>query len=359
MRFLTLVLLATAAASAEPETWRPAEHPAEIVNRVHGVTRPARSLELASEVAGRVVELPLAEGAVVPDAGDGWSPALRIDDGLVAAERAAAVAAVAEAEAAVATARGELAIARREADHLAAELTRTETLVADERLSRRELDRARFEAERAQLTVEAGAARLAAAAAAVDSAAAGLAQVDERRARHTVHAPAGWVVAERLVEPGAVVQPGSPLLRLHDVSTLEIALRLDEAEIAALGAGASVTLRFPAFDTSAEARLTRIDLGFDPASRKRLVLLRLAGEDAPVASGGLVAVVELRVPLAVGAVLVPSGFLVRGRERSYVELADGSRRAVVPLREHDGMVVLAADALEPDTVLHRPTGAPR
>lgn len=354
---LFLLAVAGFGFAAEAETWRPAAHPAVLEHEVPGVTRPLRSLDLAAEIGGRVQAMPLAEGAVVGDEDDGWGLALTIDPRLAELARDAATAALREAEAGLVTAQAQRDLAAREAAYQATELARIERLIADGRLSQRDLDAASFQADRAQLAVDSAAASAGAAEAAIATARARLAEAEERVARHRILAPAGWVVAERLVEPGAVVQPGTPLLRLHDVTTLEIALRLSEDEIAALGQG--VTLRFPAFDTEVEATVARIDVGYDQTSRKRLALLHVPGDAAPVASGGLVVTARLRVPVGADSVLVPDRFLIRGRQRSYVELVDGTRVAVVPLREDDGMLVLAGDALGADAELRLPRDAVR
>ncbi|MDA3961482.1 MAG: HlyD family efflux transporter periplasmic adaptor subunit [Planctomycetota bacterium] len=335
----------TLALPAEDQTWQPDQHPAVIEQQLHGVTRPVRMLDLAAEVSARLSAISVAQGHIIKDD----EPLLHFDQTLsqIAVDRAQA--AIAEAEARRATAAAEHKLAAREADYQLAEQARIDALIADGRLSQREQDASRFTAESAALRRDLAAAGLASAEASVVSAQVALREAQEHLARHYVSAPQGWVVSTHLLEPGTMVAAGTPVVRLHDVSELNIELRLSEEEIRALGTAPE--LHFADFDTTATASVQRIAVDFDPTSRKRLVVLRIPGDAAPIASGGLFVTLRLMVPLSGGGVLVPKNFILRGRDRIFVERDDGTRIAVVPITERGDYVVLTSSALPAGTIL--------
>ena len=199
-------------------------------------------VDVGSTVVGRVAQVAVREGAAV-----------RQDELLLQLETQELDSALAQARAAAQQARARVAglrstgrataqaqLAQAEASLRAAqqELQRTRQLVAQGFLSAARLDevrkavdvaQAQQDGARAQLTAlgERGAelaqaeAQLAQAEAAV-----GVAQV--RRAQAAVRAPADARVLLRQVEPGQIVQPGTPLLRLALAGPTLIEAQVDE-----------------------------------------------------------------------------------------------------------------------------------
>jgi hypothetical protein len=106
-------------------------------------------------------------------------------------------------------------------------------------------------------------------------------------------------------------------------------------------------VRFPA-GAAATAAVRRIDVTYDPASRKRLVELVLPGDAAPEASGGLQAELVLAVPDPAGGLAVPAECVQWRIEQPWVRLADGGERPVQVLRRAGGRVVLAPRTLPAD-----------
>lgn len=360
--------------------------PATIPRHIAAWTIPLRTLELSPEVTGRIASITVEAGSRIPD---GPAPVVVLDPELAdlavrqaaaAVEQARALAeqqrqAVIAAEATVQarTADGQ----RRNAERLQAErdLTRAETLSAEHRLSDQERDRATLAVAQAARAEQSAAADLAAAIAAKAQAAAAAvavaAQVSEaeirlataqaQRARHELRAPAGWVVVERMLEPGAMVSAGSPVLRLADVNALLLQLRLDEAEIAVLRANAAAGTLMVRFANAAPVAATvrRIDVRYDVASRKRLVELVIPGTAAPEPSGGLACEVDLAVPDPVGGLAVPAALVQWRIEQPWVHLADGGETPVLVLRRAEDTVVIAPGSLPPGaTLLPFPASAP-
>jgi len=75
------------------------------------------------------------------------------------------------------------------------------------------------------------------------------AEEDATRARledHTISAPFGGSVAERLVQVGEAVNLNQPVVRLVDTSRLRVVFYVNERDVASFPAGAKVHLRLPA-----------------------------------------------------------------------------------------------------------------
>ncbi len=143
-------------------------------------------------------------------------------------------------------ARGQLGVAEANRDKAAAELIGVE---ADYRRSMELYGQSLLsEQEQQQVTSRYATARaaLAASEAQVRQSAAREAQLAEALANTRVRAPFDAVVADRYLDRGALVQPGTPVLRLVEEAPLMVQFRVPERDLAAVRAGA-------AFDVSTEA----------------------------------------------------------------------------------------------------------
>ena len=143
-------------------------------------------------------------------------------------------------------ARGQLGVAEANRDKAAAELVGVEAnyqrameLYEQSLLS---------EQEQQQETSQYATARanLAASEAQVRQSAAREAQLAEAFANTRIRAPFNAVVADRYLDRGALVQPGTPVLRLVEEAPLMVQFRVPERDLASVRAGA-------AFDVSTEA----------------------------------------------------------------------------------------------------------
>lgn len=352
---VTLVLTTPSPLAAEtgPEatTWRPLDHPASVVRTLIGYTRPAADLMISAEYQARLLELPLAEGSVVPANG----AVIQLDDRLAIIAEQTAAADLTSAEATVAAAAAVVDVRQREAAYQAAEHARIARLVQLGRVTDVEGEAARLQDDLAQLAVATATADLAAAQARTGVASAALALATEQRQRHRVAVPGGWTVLARLAEPGALVGPMTPILHLVDTRELRIVLHLDERELAALRAAAAadqLTLWFPHHDQpAAVAAVASVAADFNPQTRKRQVELAIAGAAAPEASGGLEVHCELRIPDPSGAVLIPHAYVTERWEQYFVTTTTGDELAVVPLRRDQAMLAVSADSFTATTEL--------
>lgn len=84
------------------------------------------------------------------------------------------------------------------------------------------------------------------------------AQLDDRIARARVHAPTRGTVLRRFVEPGELVQAGTPLLSMAALDTLTLRAYVSEAQLTALKVGATVRVQVDDRDGALVARDGRV-----------------------------------------------------------------------------------------------------
>ncbi|MFN8548132.1 MAG: efflux RND transporter periplasmic adaptor subunit [Candidatus Eisenbacteria bacterium] len=198
--------------SAGPD--RAAMQPLEAGQRVRAegriVTYPGAEVVLSAEARGRIVTLDLDEKSVV-----------RAGQTVLELDSSEQEAALREARAAIAEA--EVAVAYEEKDFV-----RKEQLWHDKVVSDDVLDQVRRERDGAV-------ARRAAAEAT-------LARLASTRAKCRVISPIDGVVLERVVDPGEMVQPGDPLLRIADLSRLRVEAEVDEYDAHRVQVGSTVEI---------------------------------------------------------------------------------------------------------------------
>lgn len=146
----------------------------------------------------------------------------------------------------------------------------------------------------------------------------------------TITAPFGGVITEKLVERGAIVGAGTPLVHLVDDSSLKLIVGVPDADARRyrLGDAATVLLENGA---TAQARISRVSPSVDAASRKVLIELMI-----PNASHALVAGTYARAlfeTARAAQVAIPRQALYTQYGTSYVFVAeDGvAHRRVVEL----------------------------
>ena len=191
--------------------------------RLTGTVEAFRDVTVSAEESGTVVEIFRDKGARVAT-GDSI---LRIDDRLLRAQ-------VDEARAREALARETWERRKRlwEEDRVGSELAYLE---------------ARYTAEQA---------------------AAGLATLERRLERTVVTAPIEGILEDRIVELGALVNPGTPVARIVDLNPIKVVGGVPERYAADVGRGASVRVTFDVLeDESWEGRVGFVGSAVDPRSR--------------------------------------------------------------------------------------------
>lgn len=234
-------------AEATVETGRVERKNLTAVVDCSGTIQPKRKVDVSANAMGTIVNLAVAEGQLVKQ-GD---LLLEIDP----SEYAAAVAAL---EATIQTARADLRLAEASLDKAEQDRKRAEELFAQDLASEEVVVAARTTARVEQARVEAARHR-------IDQY-----QANLRKARHdltkvTITAPMTGVVTRLNVEEGenaimgTLNNPGTVLLVISDLGTMEAWVEVDETEVVnvALGQPAEITIdAFP--DSTFGGRVTEI-----------------------------------------------------------------------------------------------------
>jgi RND family efflux transporter MFP subunit len=123
-----------------------------------------------------------------------------------------------------------------------------------------------------------------------------LKRATDQLARVQIRAPFDGLVLEELAEPGSVLAAGESLLRIGDLSTVEVSAFVSELDLQRLSVGSEVKVSFEALpDREWKGILTQISPEIDPESRKASVTITVPNEDGIVTSG-MLAQVELAPP---------------------------------------------------------------
>lgn len=257
-----------------------------------GEARPVRDAGLSAEGVGRV-EWIAEEGA-------------RLRAGEVVARLSADRSGAASEAAEARRAQAEAELAQRLRD-----LERAERLLAAGVASRQEAEAARTAAEAAE-----------AAAAAARAAAREAASADADR---TVRAPFDGVLLEKRVERGEVVAPGAPVARFGDISVLEVAAFVGEADAVRIREDARAVVRFDARPDEAHAgSVHRIDRALAPGARTAEAVVRLANPDGRLPAG-LLARVRITAERHAEALSIPLEALRTGPDGDAVWTAEAGR----------------------------------
>ena len=305
-----------------------------------GTTRPHRSVSVGAKVAGRVSEMLVEDGALVA----AQAPLLRLDRADVTIEIAVAEAELllreqelaelengsrkedlAAARAMVKRREGEKRYAdwraKRSADLVAKGTIPEEDLYRDER-NAAVADASLAEAEAALQRLETGARpeHIAQARARVAMQEAALARIRLRSQDHEVRAPMKGTIARRLVETGAWVRLGEPLVELVELDPLEIEVPVPEDAADTLRRGGQAELTLPSKPGVLSGRIVAILPLADPRARTvpvRISLPNPAKADGPALGGGR----SIRVRFLVEgpeSLLVPKDALVLGAGKTIV-----------------------------------------
>ena len=209
----------------------------EAIVTASGNIRARRTVDISSDVSGRIVELNVDEGDDVQEG----QVLLRIDQTQFQAAVAQWRAGLSQREAQAAQQNASLIQATREYDRMQGLWTRDSTLV-----SRQQVDDAGTQAEVAQ-------ALFTAAEHGVDQARATLAEAEDRLSKTIIRAPISGRVTRLNIELGetAIVgtmnNPGSLLLTVSDLSVIEAVMQVDETDVPEISIGDSAALELDAF----------------------------------------------------------------------------------------------------------------
>jgi len=275
---------------------RPSRRRVEIA----GVLEPVRSVSLASEVPGRVIEVAVEEHSHVA----AGALLVRLDPALP--------------EAAVAQARASLLRAEATARLARADLRRQRGLADKGVSSAAELDRAESD-ERAK-------------AAQVAEARAALVDAETRLAKTRITAPFAGVVSSFDLEPGAYLQPGSPVAELADLTEIEVEVGVGDSQILGLRGGDPVQVVVNVLPGERfQGRIHELGRVADAQTRKYPVPVRVPNADERLLPG-MLGTVRFELGDEAPALRIPRGALQREFELEHLfvlepEGDDGLARA--------------------------------
>jgi len=184
----------------------------------------ADAADLAPRVSGRVLEVLVRIGDRVAQG----QVLARLDDETLVHEAAEARAQLEVADATLERARTDAALAARE-------LARLEPLVDRELVSAQEIDAARAKSEGLEADVVVAEARRSEARARV-------ARLEQSVRDARLVSPWDGVVAERYLDPGAMVSAGTPIVRVVEDGPLRVRFRIPEQDLARVEVGSALSL---------------------------------------------------------------------------------------------------------------------
>lgn len=158
--------------------------------------------------------------------------------------------------------------------------------------------------EMARAGYETGSRRIAESEAGVEAARAQSQAASAERGYADVTATLDGVVTERLVSPGTLVQPGTPILRVAQINPIRLQANVAEADLAGLQAGSKVRVR-DARGKTVDGRLTAIRPAVDSGSRQGMVEAVIPNPDHRFLPGAYVAM-EILTDRSEKSLLVPS-----------------------------------------------------
>jgi membrane fusion protein (multidrug efflux system) len=273
--------------------------------RAIGSLQSDESVQITSEIAGRIAEVSFTEGGTV----DGGDILVKLDDALVQAE-------VADAQA-----RYDLADANNKR---AKQLSRTGNVTEkaiDEATANFEIARAALELQRVRLS------------------------------KHTIKASFPGRVGLRKVSPGGFVQVGTPIVNLEKIDVLKVDFKLPELFLPSVNVGQTVDVAVDAIPARAFAgEIYAIDPLVDVNGRALQLRARLQNPDF-VLRPGLFARVVVKGKQTREVVLVPESAIVPRGGETYVFRIDNGRAVEVKVKLGDrrGAEVEILEGIAPNT----------
>ncbi len=168
----------------------------------------------------------------------------------------------------------------------------------------------------------------------------------ERQHRHQPHAPQGWIVSERLVEPGEQVKVGDPLFNVQDFSRLLVPLALSHPQLTALQQQQQATLN----GQNVHYQVYSVSPAFDERTRKIQVELEVLDYSDQYREGLL-----FKVPLTLPqlGLMVPHSTVSNRYDRPQVQRADNQELITIQIldRQGDWIKIVPNDKLEDGTRL--------
>lgn len=150
-------------------------------------------------------------------------------------------------------------------------------------------------------------------------------------AQTAMYAPFGGVITARLVDPGAMAGPATPVLRLSKIDTVWINVNVPDEELAFVHAGTPV--RFTSSSLGARVFTGRIDAVNAVPTQGTLSYLARIREPNPgdVLRGGMLVSVTIQTARHDGAVVVPRAAVAQTERGTSVYVVHDGKAHLVPV----------------------------
>jgi multidrug efflux pump subunit AcrA (membrane-fusion protein) len=307
-----------------------------------GYTRSRTKQTLAAEVTGKVLKVNYDVGQVVGD-----KPFLEIDPTFIDFQ-------IDQARLTLQKLKVAKNRTQSQKDYLQTEFARIDRLRQGKVTTRAKWDASAEDLKQAELSLQTNDLE-------IKSLALRLKELEERRSRHALMAPKGWIVVQRKVEPGEIIASGVPLGQVADFTQLVVPLFVSSQQLTAikkqdqshvpmkekLSELLSTDLdsdRNPLYITvegkPARGRLKWVNPDFDERSRKLAIEVAVVGFKGDV-RGGLLTEITIDVPS--DGLMVPKAAVSRRYDNPNVILKkDGKTVPVTILDENQGYFIIAA-----------------
>jgi len=275
---------------------------AKITITLTGFTRPQTFLDLTPEVTGRCIEIRADVGDPVPDD----TVFARIDSTFIALKLQANALARARTEKSLAFEKKQVDRYRKLVTTKASAQTRLEELELQYEQTLLSLQELETEQE----------------------------QLRETLARHTLHAPAGWLVIERRIEPGEWVRAGQPVAGVGDYQNLVVPVVLRPEELHYLQSADTFSLSIVDNDIQGTGTLRRIAPNFDPVTRKTKADIALSDatlKKIPDKRGGLRVEIPVLLKDPMHAFLLPAEAVEERYDENWLTRENGETFRVIVL----------------------------
>lgn len=163
-------------------------------------------------------------------------------------------------------------------------------------------------------------------------------ELQERKNRHKVFAPEGWIVTQKIVENNEIINFNTPLAKVADYRNLVIPLAVSAEEYE------SIKRLAESFEASLEnkkitSKINWVNPEFDEKSRKLNIELGLTGYEGP-RRGGLRFSLPIKIPSE--GMLVPKAAIINRYENPRVKIKNtGKIVPVLILGQTNGNVTIA------------------
>ncbi len=218
-----------------------------------GYTRTVESRTVSSEISGKVLRVSYDVGQII-----GSKPFLEIDPAFITYQINGTTRSLEKIEISIEKAESRVS-------YLGKESARIENLFENDMATESKKDEVFQKLEQAKLELSSAQTEKSVIMNTLN-------ELNERKERHSVYAPKGWVVTGRDIEEGEVVQPSTSLAKVSDYRKLVVPLSVSNDELTAIEGLADV------FDGDLEGRPVKTSINwinpeFDEGSRKLKVEL--------------------------------------------------------------------------------------